>query len=252
MVLANGLGTSQDTWRFVVAALGSRVQVVRFDYAGMSPHTEDAFEPVTYATLHGFADDVRGLLGEAGLRDVLFVGHSVSGMIGAIAAAVAPDLIARLVMINAAPRYLDGEAYQGGFTDDMLAGTLAAAKSDFRAWAAGFAPLAIGPEATDEGIAEFSGYLRRMRPDVGLMTLRTILEGDYRSVLPRVTQPVTLLQSREDVVVPWSVSEYLQAHLPNAELFALNSRGHLPQLTAAGEVISALELVLDAWEQSAA
>jgi sigma-B regulation protein RsbQ len=247
IVLANGLGTSQDTWRYVVSAFASRAQIVRFDPVGMSPDTTDAFDVTRHDSLYGYADDVMAMLDDVGLRRVLYIGHSVGGMIGLIAAAAAPDVIDRLVTIGASCSYLDRDDYEGGFSEEAMEGILAAAQSDFRSWAAGFAPLAVGPEGTAEGVEEFTNYLRRMRPDVGLRTLRTIMLGDYRAVPARVQQTVTVLQPTQDIVVPWTAAEYLASQLPNGELVAMQARGHVPQLTAAAELIDQLRRVIDPW-----
>ena len=249
IVLANGLGTSQDTWRHVVSALETRAQLVRFDYPGLVPTTEPTLDVVRHSSLYGYADDVIALLREAELADTLFVGHSVSGMIGLIAAAAAPECIARVVTIAASCSYLnhDDDGYFGGFTPASMNDILDVAARDFRSWAAGFAPLAVGPEGTAEGIAEFTNYLRRMRPDIGLRTLRTIMLGDYRTVPSRVMQPVTVLQPEHDIVVPMSAAEYLAAHLPHGTLITLRSRGHVPMLTSPDVVIAQLQHALDTW-----
>lgn len=249
IVLANGLGTSQATWAQVEPSLAARARVVRFDYPGMGAARAADFDPDAYATLYGYADDLVALLEELDVRDALLVGHSVSGMIGGIAAAAAPDRIARLVMIGASPRYVDDGDYRGGFSRDAVEGLLQAAAADFSAWATGFAPLAVGPDATPDGIAHFASYLRMMRPDIALHVLRTVFLGDYREVLPRITQPVTVVQALEDVAVPMAVAEYLAARLPHAHLTLLQARGHVPHLTAAPAVEEALRYVVDGWRQ---
>src|SRR5690348_3163686 len=91
VVLGNGLGTNQHTWRYVAEALGGSFRLVRFDYVGTPDADLSAYRADRYSTLHAYADDVVRLLDELGVAGATFVGHSASGMIGVLAALAAPD-----------------------------------------------------------------------------------------------------------------------------------------------------------------
>jgi sigma-B regulation protein RsbQ len=241
LVLGNGLGTNQRTWRHVVAALAPECRLVRFDYAGTPDADGVEFDFDRYGTLHGHADDVLALLDDLDLRDATWVGHSVSGTIGLIAAAAAPERIGRVVTVSASPRYLDdpGTGYVGGFSAAEVAEVLRAAAADYHAWVGGFSPLAVGGDRPG-AVEEFASSLRRMRPDVAHRTLTAVFTGDYRAVLPRVLQPVTVVQPAADVAVPTAVGRYLAAALPNAAYRELRAEGHVPQLTAPEELVPLL------------
>ena len=245
LVLGNGLGTTQRTWRHIVAAFRSRYRIVQFDYVGTPDADAVEFEAARYQTLHGHADDVLALLDELEVRDATWIGHSVSGMIGVLAGVARPDCLSHLVLVSASPRYLDDDGYVGGFTPAALADLLSAAAADYHAWVAGFSPLAVGHAAVPELVEEFAATLRRMRPDVASRTLTTVLTGDYRALLPRVTQPVTVIQPQSDVAVPPAVGRYLAAQLPHAEFHEIAAVGHVPHLTSPAAVIAVLEQVLE-------
>ena len=245
VVLANGLGTNQQTWRHVVDALKGTYRIVRFDYVGTPDADLAAYEPHRYASLHGHADDVVALLDALDLSNITFVGHSVSGMIGALASLAAPDRFAGMVFISASPRYIDDGDYVGGMSRGTVDDILAAAASDYHAWVGGFSPLAVGPAHAPELIDEFASYLRRMRPDVASQTLHTVFTSDFRHILPRVHTPVVVVQSQSDVAVPAVVARYLAGHLPNATLHELKATGHVPQLTDPAEVVTVLEKTLE-------
>ena len=149
-------------------------------------------------------------------------------MVGLLAAAAAPDRVGRLVLLAASPRYLDDDGYAG----------------DYHAWAGGFSALAVGRADRPDAVAEFADSLRRMRPDVAHRTLTTILTGDYRAVLPRVEQPVTVVQPRADVAVPTAVGRYLASRLPSATYRELDTVGHVPHLTDPAAVLAVLRDVL--------
>lgn len=240
VVLANGLGTTQHTWRHVIAALAPHCRVIGFDHVGTPDADLTHYDADRYATLHAYADDVVALLDDLGVEDVTWVGHSVGGMIGLLAAAAAPDRIGRLALLSASPRYLDAAGYRGGFTREAVDALLGAVASDYHAWVGGFSPLAVGRDDRPEAVEEFAGSLLRMRPDIAHRTLRTIFTGDYRAALPRVRQPVTVIQPRDDVAVPVEVGRYLAAQLPAAVYCELDAPGHVPHLTAPDAVIAVL------------
>ncbi len=248
VVLANGFGTNQHSWRHQAAALAGRCRVVRFDSAGTPDADLASWSAERYATLHGHADDVVELLDELDVAGVTFVGHSVSGMVGCLASVAAPDRVARLVLLSASPRYIDDPAagYVGGFSREAVDGVLAAATADLHAWAGGFSPLVVGRADCPEVVEEFASYLRQMRPDVASRTLTTVFTSDNRALLPRVTAPVLVVQPRDDVAVPAAVGRYLAARLPNATLCELRARGHLPHVTSPDEVTAVLAAYLDA------
>jgi sigma-B regulation protein RsbQ len=244
LVLGNGLGTQQATWRHVVRALQGEARIIRFDYQGTPVTDVASYRFDAYHTLHGHADDLVALLGALDVRDTVFVGHSVSAMLGVLAAAAVPERIGRLVLLAGSPRYVNAEGYVGGFTREAVDGVLAAAEDDFEAWVAGFAPAVLGAEGTAEGIEEFAAYLRQMRPDIALQTLRAIFLSDVRHLLGATRQPAHVLQPRDDMAVPEVVGRYLAAHLPQATLTTLRAPGHLPHLTAPEVVIPEIRRAL--------
>jgi sigma-B regulation protein RsbQ len=244
VVLGNGIGTSQQTWRYQVDALKDHCRIVMYDYVGTPDSDVSAYRPERYDTLYGHADDVIALLDEMDLRDVIFVGHSVSGMIGSMVAIASPDRITQLVTIGASPRYLDDKNYIGGVSRQMVDSILSNATVDYHTWVSGFSPMVVGEENAQHFVDEFSTSLRRMRPDIANQTLKAVFNSDFRDILPRVKQPVTVIQPRTDPVVPVVVGEYLTAHYSSATLYLLATTGHLPHLTAPDKIANVLREVI--------
>ena len=247
IVLANGLGTSQRTWRHVTTALEPYARVVRFDNVCSPEAPPGGYRPEVYSSVFGYADDLLALLDELDVRDALVVGHSISGMIAMLAATAAPERVSRLAMICSTPRYLEDVDFRAGFPRTRIDALLAAAQDDFHDWAVDFSRMAVGADGTDEQRAEVADLFRGMRPDIALRSLQAMFFSDHRAVLARVTQPVWVLHSKHDAVVPASAGEYLVQQLPDARLVPLTSRGHVPHLTAPEEVIRPLLQVLEAW-----
>ena len=110
MVFAHGFGCDQSMWRLVAPAFEDRFRVVLFDHAG-SRSNPGTYDPARHTTLAGYAEDVLQILNGLDLDDVIFVGHSVSAMIGVLAAKKEPERFARLVLVGPSPRYINDEGY---------------------------------------------------------------------------------------------------------------------------------------------
>src|SRR3954468_13221586 len=124
MLFAHGFGCDQSMWRFVAPDFEADHRVVLFDHVGAGNSDLSAYDPEKYGSLDGYATDVVEICGELGLSDVVFVGHSVSAMIGVLAAAQAPELFGALVLIGPNPRYVDEPDYTGGFSRADIAALL--------------------------------------------------------------------------------------------------------------------------------
>lgn len=240
LVLSPGFGTDQSVWRHLRPVLEPRFTVLTHDLACVA---DPDFRVETHASLAGYADDLIELLVERRLEDVVFVGHSVSAMIGVLASIEQPRLFRRLILLNASPRYRDAPGYHGGFTSDDLERLFATMARNYAAWIAGFAPAAVGADAP-EAVREFSAGLARMRPDIAISVARTIFESDVRAVLPAVRHPVHLLHTRDDLAVPMAVATYLHECLPDSRLDFIDAHGHLPHLSAPTVVGAALDSAL--------
>lgn len=247
LVFANGLGTSQHTWRHIVDGLQTRARCIRFDNVCSPVAPPGGYRAEVYGSLYAYVDDVVELLDELDVHDVLFVGHSISGMIGLLAAIVAPQRIGRLALINSTPRYLEAVDFRFGFPRDRIDALLLAAQTDYAAWVEEFALAVTGPGATDAQTQEFRELLGSMRPDVAFRTLQLAFLCDVRTSLARVTQPVYVMHAREDAVVPSSAGEYMVQRIPRAQLLPLSARTHLPHLVEPNDVVQHLHRILDAW-----
>lgn len=240
MVLSHGLGTDQSSWDRIAPALARRFRVVTFDLPGVGPLLPDDFDPQRYRYLSAYADDLLDLLDELGVDRCRYVGHSVSGMIGALAAVTDPQRFERLVMVNASPRYLDDTDYHGGFRQQDLDAIYRAMRTQYTAWVAGFAPAAIGVKLPGP-VAEFAAGFLAMRPDITAATAKVIFESDLRPVLQQLRVPTVLVHTRDDIAVPQAVAQYMARQIRHALLVWIEARGHVPQLSAPQELLRALE-----------
>ncbi|MDI1445451.1 alpha/beta hydrolase [Polyangium sp. 6x1] len=240
LVLAHGFGTDQTAWRNQAPVLAERHRVLVFDHVGAGRSDLSAYSPRRYQSLRSYAMDVLNLLEELALEDVVYVGHSMSGMIGVLAALEEPRRFRKLILLGASPRYLDDEGYEGGFKRADLDGLYEAMQTNYHAWASGFAPIATANPDKPDLARDFAAGLLSLRPDIALTVAHTIFESDHRADLPKLGIPTLVLQSQADVAVPVAVGAFLASRIPGARLEVLDTTGHMPHWSAPEEVTNAL------------
>jgi sigma-B regulation protein RsbQ len=114
MMFAHGFGCDQNMWRYVAPAFEDRFRTILFDHVGAGGSDLSAYDASKYADLSGYADDVVEIGRELGLREAIFVGHSVSAMIGILASLKAPGLFESLVLVGPSPRYINDVGLSAG------------------------------------------------------------------------------------------------------------------------------------------
>jgi sigma-B regulation protein RsbQ len=216
-----------------------RYRVVSFDLAGAGTNGEASYDHRRHGTLLGYVDDMTDILDELAIEGALFIGHSVSGMVGAAAALARPEAYSRMVMIGASPRYRNDVDYKGGFDQSALDVLFAAMSANFQAWGAGFVPAVVGV-ADSTTIQEFSRTLFQMRPDIAIASARTIFQTDMRDIAGRLTIPTHLIQAVRDVAVPLDAAQWLRDHIAGSTLEIIDAQGHVPHMTAPDEVIRSI------------
>jgi sigma-B regulation protein RsbQ len=244
IVFAHGFGCDQNMWRFVEPAFRDRYRTVLFDYVGAGHSDLAAYDAERYATLDGYARDVTEICDALDLADAIFVGHSVSAMIGALASLAAPGRIGALVMIGPSPRYIDDDAYIGGFTAADIEGLLESLDSNYLGWSSAMAPVIMGTPDRPELGAELTESFCRTDPDIQRRFARATFLSDNRADLTRVTVPTLVLQCSADVIAPDAVGEYVHERVAGSRLVQLKATGHCPNLSAPAETIDAIAAFL--------
>jgi sigma-B regulation protein RsbQ len=246
LVLAHGFGCDQGMWRHVTPAFEGTHRVVLFDHVGAGQSDLSAYDPQRYSRLQAYAEDVVELIESLALPPVVFVGHSVSAMIGVLAAADRPELFVRLVLVGPSPRYLDDEDYRGGFSQSEIDELLETMDDNYLGWAQHIAPVIMGtPEQPALG-AELTRSFCRTDPAIARQFARTTFLSDNRSDLARVGTPSLVVQCRQDVIAPEEVGTYVHEHLAGSRLVVLRATGHCPNLSAPDELVAAMRSYLAA------
>ena len=240
MVFAHGYGCDKNMWRFVAPEFERDHRVVLFDHVGAGGSDPRAYDPERYASLDGYADDVVAILEELDLRDAVFVGHSVSAMIGVLAAQRAPGRIGKLVLVGPSPRYIDDEDYRGGFTEEDIDELLGSLASNFLGWSSAMAPVIMANPDRPELGEELTNSFCRMDPAIAEQFARVTFRSDNRADLPSVSVPTLVVQCAEDAIAPREVGAYVHRTIPGSELVVLDATGHCPNLSAPRETVEAI------------
>ena len=246
MLFAHGYGCDQQMWRLIAPAFAESHKLVLFDHVGAGRSDLAAYDRVRYGSLQGYADDVLEICAELDLRDVVFVGHSVSAMIGVLAAIKEPERFASLVMVGPSPRYINENGYTGGFTREEIDGLLEFQDSNYLGWSSTLAPVIMGNPERPELAEELTNSFCRTDPEIAKQFAAVTFLSDNRADLPNVTVPALIIQCMEDSIAPMAVGEYVHRHLPTSELAVLDATGHCPHISAPEETIAAIKAFLGA------
>jgi len=245
MLFAHGFGCDQNMWRFVAPAFEDRYKVVRFDHVGAGASDLSAYDEQRYSSLEGYAADINEICSALDLRDVVFVGHSVSSMIGMLAALAAPDgTYGKLVMVGPSPRYIDDESYVGGFAREDIDELLESLDSNYLGWSEAMAPAIMGNPDRPELGAELTASFCRTDPEIARRFAAVTFLSDNRADLSRLRVPTLVLQCSQDVIAPNEVGEYVHREIPGSRLVTLDAVGHCPNLSAPQETIAAIDAFL--------
>jgi sigma-B regulation protein RsbQ len=245
MIFAHGFGCDQNMWRWVAPAFAATHRVVVFDYVGFGESDHSAWDAQRYATLDGYARDVLEICRELDLTGAVFVGHSVSSMIGVLAANAEPQRFDRLVLVGPSPRYIDDDGYVGGFSREDIGGLLESLESNYLGWSSTMAPVIVGNPDRPELGEELTNSFCRTDPAIAAHFARVTFLSDNRADLARVPAPSLVLQCSQDAIAPQAVGEYVHARIPDSELVLMRATGHCPNLSAPDELITAIRSFLD-------
>ena len=242
MLFAHGFGCDQHMWRHVAPRFEDDFRVVLFDHMGAGNSDVSAYDPERYSSLDGYAADVRQICHELGLSDVIFVGHSVSAMIGGLAAAAEPELFSKLVFVGPSPCYINDEDndYIGGFGEDDIKELLESLESNYLGWSSAIAPVIMGNPERPELVEELTESFCRTDPAIARRFAEVTFLSDNRADLARIPLPTLVLQAKSDAIAPVAVGEYVAAQLPRSTYVLLDATGHCPNLSAPDETYAAI------------
>lgn len=232
IMLAHGFGCEQSMWQYIAPDLAKRYRVVLFDYVGAGDSDITAYESEKYSTAHGYKQDVLDIIEELGLENIHFVGHSVSSMIGMLAAIDRPEYFNKFVMIGPSPCYInETDGYVGGFETSDISDLLTMMEMNFTGWASYLAPIVTDPAKNMQQTKDLEKSFVSVDPQIAREFAEMTFLSDHRDSLAAMSIPTLIIQCSDDSIVPMEVGEYLHDHLPTSTLQIMQVKGHYPHIS---------------------
>ncbi|MGJ7567781.1 alpha/beta fold hydrolase [Variovorax sp. GB1R11] len=241
MIFAHGFGCDQNMWRFMAPRFAERYRVVTFDLVGSGKSDLNAYDVAKYASLQGYADDLLEIAQDTATGPTLFVGHSVSAMIGMLADLKAPGTFAAHMMIGPSPCYINDGDYVGGFTREDIDSLLDTLESNYLGWASSMAPAIMGVPKRPELGQELTASFCRTDPEIAKQFAKATFLSDNRQDVKKLQTPTLVIQSSEDLIAPVAVGQYMHRTLPRSTLRIVDNVGHCPHLSAPSSSCEAIE-----------
>lgn len=241
LLFAHGYGCDQSVWRFITPAFEDEYQVVLFDHVGAGQSDLSAYSRTRYGSLQGYADDVLDICRTLSLKECILVGHSVSAMIGVLAAIKEPARFEKLVLLAPSPCFINDGDYIGGFTRKDIEELLDTLDSNHLGWSSTMAPMIMGNLDRPELAAELTNSFCRTDPDIAKHFARVTFLSDTRAALPKLKTRSQILQCSQDAIAPVEVGKYLHRTLADSQLVVMRATGHCPHLSAPEETIAAMK-----------
>ncbi len=244
MIFAHGYGCDQNMWRFITPAFADEYRIVLFDHVGHGQSDASAYDPAKYDTLDGYAEDLLHICRALDLNGAVFVGHSVSAMIGVLAAIKEPARFDRLILIGPSPCYINDSEYIGGFRREDISALLEFLDSNYLGWSSTMAPVIMGNPDRPELRAELTNSFCRTDPKIAKHFAHVTFMSDNRADLSKVEAECLVLQCSEDAIAPEEVGRYVHRSLPHSKFVLMKATGHCPNLSAPEETIAAMRAFL--------
>jgi len=246
MIFAHGFGCDQNMWRFVTPAFEDNFKIVLFDYVGSGKSDLAAYRPDRYADLNGYARDVIEICDALDLRRVIFVGHSVSSVIGMLASIERPEIFERLILVGPSPCYInDLPDYIGGFDRKDIEGLLDLMDKNYIGWASLLAPTIMKNQERPDLASELQESFCSTDPEIARRFAEATFYSDNRGDLAKVSTPSLIMQCSDDAIAPLSVGDYLHKHLNDSTLRVMNATGHCPHMSHPEETIQIIKEYLE-------
>lgn len=244
MILAHGYGCDQNMWRLLTPAFVERYRIILYDLVGSGKSDTSAYDREKYATLNGHARDLLEVAAEFARGPCVFVGHSVSAMIGVLAGIAQPDRFQAHVMIGPSPCYINDADYAGGFTRDDINSLLDTLDSNYLGWASAMAPTIMGAPDRPELGQELTNSFCLSDPEIAQHFAHVTFLSDNRADIRNLQTRSLILQCTEDIIAPRAVGEYMHRVMPNSTLRHIENIGHCPHLSAPLAIADAMKSFL--------
>ncbi len=222
IVLSAGLGGGAGYWKPQIDALAEHFSVLLYDHRGTGRNAGPL--PAGY-TISDMADEVAGILDDAGIERAHFMGHALGGLVGLELAHRFPQRLVKLVLVNAWDAL---DSHTARCFEARLHVLEAGGPSAYvRAQPIFLYPAAWLSAHTEHVEAEVTHGIAHFQGRENLLARIAALRAfDMSASLCTIPVPTLVAATRDDVLVPWTRSQRLADGLPNASLHVFPAGGH--------------------------
>ncbi len=227
VVFANSLGTDLRLWDAMVPLLPQGLRLIRYDKRG---HGLSDAPPAPYH-MGDLVKDAAGVMDTLGVRNVLFVGLSIGGIIAQGLAAERPDLIRAVVIADSAAKIGTEEMWQSRIDAVREGGIEALAEPILERW--------FSKDFRDNRALELAAWrhmLTRTPVEGYTGCSRAIADTDLMESTARLSLPTLCLVGSEDGATPPDLVRETAGLIKGARFEIIHGAGHLPCVEAPEEV----------------
>lgn len=244
IMFAHGFGCDQNMWRYITPAFENDYKIILFDYVGCGLSDISSYNYERYISLNGYAQDIIDVCKELDLKDIIFIGHSVSSMTGIIAVNQFPEIFSSMVLIGPSPCYINEDGYQGGFDEKDLRDLMDVMERNYLGWASFLAPVVMQNENRPELSKELEGSFCSTDPLITKRFAEATFFSDNRRDLSKIKLPTLILQCSEDAIAPDFVGEFTSKNISGSKIVKMEATGHCPHLSHPAETIEEIKKFL--------
>lgn len=247
IMFAHGFGCNQSIWRKVTPAFENDYQVIVFDYVGSGKSDILAYKPDRYKNLNGYVQDIIEICHELNLNEIIFVGHSVSAVVGILVSLKQKGLFSKMILLGPNACYFNYPPdYKGGYEQSDINGLLDLMSKNYASWASYVAPAAMKNPDRPELATELENSFHLTDREILHQFAKATFFADLRADLPKVEVPSLILQTADDTFVPIEAANYLNQHLPASKMKLMEATGHFPHLSSPEETTRLIKEYLNA------
>ncbi len=217
VVFANSLGTNLHLWDPIMPLLPEGLRIIRYDMRGHGQ--TDVTEPPY--SMGAMVRDVEQLMDQLAVKDALFVGLSVGGLVAQGLATKRMDLVRAMVLSNTAAKIGTHEIWQGRFDMIRAGGMEAVADATMERW---FSKAWHGSDQ----IAPWREMLVATEPDGYIGTGHAIAGTDFYTTTAALTLPTLAIAGAEDGATPPDLMRETQELVKGSQFHLIRRGGHLP------------------------
>lgn len=228
VLLSSGLGGATGFWAPQMPTLKD-YRVILYDHRGTNRSVRTLTDP---HSVDAMAADIASVMDAVGAKSAHIVGHAAGGLAGLALALKRPRRVASLTVIN-------GWSRPDPHIARCFAARVALLKNSGRAAFVRAQAIFLYPATwiseNDARLAADEAHALTSFPakDVALARIAALLAFDIDARLPKITCPVLVAASADDMLVPSHCSERLAQRLPNSTLEMAPWGGHAFTVTAA-------------------